>query len=113
KVSYAWWNRDGTSCDTGKYRKDLMKGSGLLASDVELAEQVSGAVPAPFLRIDFLRSATGLVFGEFTPRPGGYDQFNDETDERLGRAFSLAEGRLVADLLRGKRFDEFFITEPS
>lgn len=110
KVRYAWWNRDGSSCETGKYSKERMKGTGLQEGDIDLIERIGQSIPAPFLRIDFLRSETGLVYGEFTSRPGTYDDFDDATDERLGRAFCVAEGRLVADLLDGKRFDDFLLT---
>jgi len=107
EIRYAWWDRKGRRVDTGKYSDKLMTGSGLVPGDVETAERVSYEIPAPFIRIDFLRSANGLVFGEFTPRPGNYHKFNRSTDERLGRSFANAEGRLVADLLNGKRFDTF------
>lgn len=59
------------------------------------------------MRIDFLKSKNGMVFGEFTPRPGGYEQFNDEIDRWLGEYFLKAEGRLVIDLLNGKNFDYY------
>jgi len=107
-TSYAWWTRDGARCDTGKYVQELMEGTGLKAGEVEFVERLSQAIPLPFIRIDFLRSQSGLVFGEFTPRPGGYEQFNDETDERLGLAYAEAERRLLSDLLDGKRFSDIF-----
>jgi hypothetical protein len=61
ETRYAWWDREGRRVDTGKYSDKLMSGSGLVPGDVETAERVSCEIPAPFMRIDFLRSTNGLV----------------------------------------------------
>lgn len=74
---------------------------------MELAKRISLAIPAPFIRIDFLKSFDGLVFGEFTGHPGSYEQFNRKTDRLLGEFFVSAEARIVNDLLNGKTFDAF------
>lgn len=74
----------------------------------ELAEAVSRALPAPFLRIDFLRAADGrLVFCEFTPRPGRFSLIRPEFDRSFGAPFLRAEARLLADLLAGRHFPEW------
>lgn len=112
KTSYAWWTRAGAKCDTGKYPNELMEGTGFQVGEVEFVERLSQAIPVPFMRIDLLRAQSGFVFGEFTPRPGSYDGFNDETDERLGLAYVEAERRLLRDLLNGKRFSDFFRSPP-
>jgi len=48
-----------------------------------------------------------MFFGEFTPKPGKYEQFNDDIDQCLGDYFLEAEARLVEDLLDSKPFDHF------
>jgi len=73
----------------------------------ELAESISKKIPVPFLRIDFNISSRGLIFNEFTPRPGSYKKFTKEWDRKLGIAFMDAEARLARDLLNQVRFDEF------
>src|SRR5699024_12457653 len=67
----------------------------------------SSEIPVPFLRIDFLRGEDGLIFGEFTPKPGNYDEFDERTDQLLGDYFLDAEARLVDDLLNGKQFGAY------
>jgi hypothetical protein len=92
---------------TGKYDEDLFKGQGAIQSELDLASDISLKIPAPFIRIDFLRSDNGLVFGEFTPKPGNYDDFDEKTDKWLGDYFLEAQGRLNNDLLYGKDFSAF------
>lgn len=107
EIRHAWWTRDGKRIGTGKYDATLFAGQGVAEEEIEQVEQLSAAVPAPFLRIDFLKSESGLVFGEFTPKPGNYDEFDMETDAWLGDYFVEAEARLVEDLLNGKTFPEY------
>lgn len=106
-LMYAWWTRDGERLRTGKYDGDLFRGEGVTKEEIDLAETISKEIPAPFIRIDFLRSKNGLVFGEFTPKPGNYDEFLDETDQYLGDLFLEAETRLEEDLWNGKTFTCF------
>lgn len=47
------------------------------------------------------------MFGEFTPKPGNYDEFDKNTDQILGDYFLRAESQLTNDLLAGKVFHEF------
>ncbi len=75
--------------------KVLFNGLGVTEEEVKMAEQISKKIPAPFIRIDFLRGEDGLVFGEFTPKPGNYDEFDDETDRILGDYFLKAETKLI------------------
>lgn len=112
EIRHAWWTRDGKRISTGKYEATLFHGQGVTESEIELVEQLSSEIPAPFLRIDFLRSESGLVFGEFTPKPGNYDEFDEPTDKWLGDHFVEAEGRLMNDLLNGKSFTAYhkFVT---
>ena len=107
ELKYCWWTVNGERVRTGKYNNDLFKGKGCTEEEIELANQISLTIPAPFIRIDFLRSNNGLVFGEFTPKPGNYDEFDEATDKWLGDYFMEAEGRLLQDLLNGKKFSYF------
>jgi len=107
ELMYAWWTATGERVRTGKYDGDLFKGNGVTKAEIELAENISKEVPAPFIRIDFLRSEKELVFGEFTPKPGNYDEFDEATDRWLGDLFLEAQGRLTNDLLNGKDFAQY------
>ena len=64
-------------------------------------------MPVPYMRIDFLRGEYRFAFGEFTPRPGDFEGFNEATDRMLGELYLDAETRLHADLLDGRRFPVF------
>jgi len=105
--SHCWWTADGERIRTGKYEDDLFVGQGVTREEVEMAAALSAKIPAPFIRIDFLRSDNGLVFGEFTSKPGNYDEFNEPIDQQLGDYYIEAQERLVQDLLAGKKFEEF------
>lgn len=104
---HCWWTATGERIRTGKYEEQLFKGAGVTDEEIKLVEQMSQSIPAPFVRIDFLRSETGLVFGEFTAKPGNYDEFDDQTDEWLGDYFIEAEAKLTQDLLVDKNFTEY------
>lgn len=99
ELKYCWWTSDGERVSTGKYENAPFKGAGVTREEVEKAQVISKQIPAPFVRIDFLRSESGLVFGEFTPKPGNYDEFDESTDQWLGDLFLEAEGRLERDLM--------------
>lgn len=107
EIRHTWWTRDGKRISTGKYEATLFAGQGVTETEIEQVERLSSAIPAPFMRIDFLKSESGLVFGEFTPKPGNYDDFDQAIDAWLGDYFVQAEGRLVEDLLNGKTFPEY------
>lgn len=107
EMRHCWWTSDGERLATGKYAHSSFKGKGVAEEEIALAEQISQEIPAPFIRIDFLRSHDGLVFGEFTPKPGNYDDFNDEVDRLLGDYFLEAESRLFEDLFNGKQFHKY------
>lgn len=107
ELRYCWWTTSGQRVSVGKYDESLFKGDGASQAEIELAEKISAEIPAPFIRIDFLRSDSGLVFGEFTPKPGNYDEFDIKTDQWLGDYYLDAQGRLTEDLLNGKEFRYF------
>lgn len=106
-VSYCWWTPNGERISTGKYEQALFKGEGVTKEEIETASFISKALPIPFIRIDFLKTQEELVFGEFTPTPGNYDEFDKKTDQWLGDYYIDAEGRLVEDLIEGKSFPLF------
>lgn len=83
------------------------EGKGFTQEHINLVAEASSKIPAPYIRMDMLNGHDGLVFGEATPRPGGYHLFNNEYDRILGQAYQTAEARLTRDLLHGKKFDEF------
>ncbi|MDX8047095.1 ATP-grasp fold amidoligase family protein [Gracilibacillus sp. S3-1-1] len=106
-LTYCWWTRDGQRISTGRYENELFKGTGVLHEEIELAEKISQQIPAPFIRIDFLKTDKELVFGEFTPKPGNFDEFDAITDSWLGEYYTEAETRLFQDLLDKKSFSYY------
>jgi L-alanine-DL-glutamate epimerase-like enolase superfamily enzyme len=107
-LQVCFWTPDGERVVTGRYEDKLLTdGLGVTAEQITLAATISAEIPVPFMRIDLLRGENGLVFGEFTPRPGHFDELNDEWDRRFGEAWVRAEGRIISDVLDGKRFSEF------
>ncbi|WP_147803691.1 ATP-grasp fold amidoligase family protein [Alkalicoccus halolimnae] len=104
ETAYCWWTPDGERVDTGKYTGSLMEGKGILREELDAAARLGAALPAPFCRFDLLRTTEGLVFGECTPKPGNYDQFNETIDIALGEAFLDAEERLFQDLVNGASY---------
>ncbi|SDO06734.1 ATP-grasp fold amidoligase family protein [Alkalicoccus daliensis] len=107
ELGYCWWTADGKQVETGKYTEHLFTGNGVSAEELEVAEKMSKEIPAPFCRIDFLLTDEGPVFGEFTPKPGNYDHFDEATDTKLGEAFLEAEENLFHDIWQGKKFEKW------
>lgn len=108
QLVYDFRDIDGRFIQCNIYRRTgVFKGPGVLKSEIDLAQQISLEVPAPFLRIDFLRGAKGLCLGEFTVIPFHTGQFPRDVDHRLGVMFQEAQARLTADLLAGKKFEVF------
>src|SRR5690606_15914338 len=108
-----WYDQDSNVVKTGKYDDVLFVGGGNFADVAEIARSTSLEIPAPFVRLDFLASETGIVFGEITPVPGSYYQFNPEWDSKLGNLFVTAAGRVAADVGYGKEFPAFRDMEKS
>lgn len=109
---YCEWDGEGKLISTGKYVGKEFSGKGVSAEQLALAAELSLKIPSPFMRIDFIRSSTaleGMMFCEFTPRPGNYHRFNLETDRRLGDLYLMAEARLEKDMLQGKSFSRLFV----
>lgn len=104
---YCEWLSNGQRADTGRYQSKRFEGDGFTKQQLAMAKKISQQIPAPFMRIDFLRTPSDFAFCEFTPRPGQYNTFNDEFDRYLGQLYLAAEARLFDDLLRGKSFKTF------
>ena len=107
KSEYSFKTPDQLDIVPGDWDYDYFQGDGTTAGQLELASQISGQIPHPFCRIDMLKAEDEMVFGEFTPRPGGYNGFSPEWDRSMGEAWTDAQHRLQEDLLAGKRFDAF------
>lgn len=107
EMRYCWWDSNLNRISVGKYDEQLFVGDGVTKEELQMVENLSEQIPAPFIRIDFLRSENELVFGEFTPKPGNYDEFNKEVDQRLGDDYLNAQVRLEMDLINGKQFEQF------
>jgi len=103
---YCFWNTNGEMVETGKYYTDKQfTGNGVSTSEIEKAAMISREIPAPFIRIDFLRGKDDIYFCEFAPSPGNYHKFNKTYDRYLGQLYVEAEARLLNDLLNGKNFN--------
>lgn len=108
EVKHCIWSRDGRHLqDTGQYEEENWRGDGVTEEQIKYAEAVSLKIPTPFMRIDMLKGDGEMVLGEFTPRPGQWDRFNQTYDFKLGKEFMQARKRLLDDLLQGKDFHEF------
>ena len=104
---YAWWTPEGKTAPVTKFADELFAGGGFTAEQAALVQSVSAKMPLPYMRIDFMRRDERLYFGEFTPRQGDFEKYDDDTDRMMGRHYLEAEMRLHRDLLAGKRFPEF------
>lgn len=102
----AYWTPEGKRITTGK-RDGLVDPYGVTQRQYALAEKISAAIPAPFMRIDMLRTGDDAVLGEFTPRPGQFEEFDDATDRWLAEEWVRSERQLLDDALAGKRFRDF------
>ncbi|MFX0539148.1 ATP-grasp fold amidoligase family protein [Ornithinimicrobium sp. Y1847] len=65
---------------------------------VAIAEQLSRAMPLPFIRVDLYDLPESIVFGELTLMPGGGQRYTAKHDEFLGRKFEHAATRLAQAL---------------
>ncbi len=107
EIRHCWWTSSMERVSVDKYNESLYDGTGVSEGDIKMVEKLSLSIPAPFIRIDFLQSENKLIFGEFTPKPGNYDEFSKEIDQLLGDFFLEAEANLMEDLRRGKKFPLF------
>lgn len=102
-----WYNKEGEVISVGKYDNLRFEGTGQFEKARDIAVKLSLAIPAPFVRIDFLLKGEDVYFGEITPAPSGFDELDHATDSRLGAMFVKASTRLSYDLIYGKSFSVF------
>ena len=108
ELQYNWYGANGDRVTTGLDEGLEFEGDGITPQEIEAVAKITLEIPAPFIRVDFLRSEDGhLIFGEFTPRPGEFHKFNSMTDSSLGREYNAAVARLNDDILTGKSFTTF------
>ncbi|MDV6011072.1 ATP-grasp fold amidoligase family protein [Haloechinothrix sp. LS1_15] len=107
KQAVRFWTADGDEPDVGIDEEPLPEARGATQEQLAWIAAISREIPVPFMRIDMLRGEDGLVFGEFTPRPGGFEQLNSTWDRIFAEGWIRAEGRIVEDVLAGKDFSAF------
>lgn len=105
-----FYGPDNGPIDTGREEDLEFTPIGVTSQQLELVSRISTEIPHPFMRIDMLNGEDGLVFGEFTPRPGNFDQFSPEWDRRMGEEWARAESRILRDLLQGKSFEPYLMS---
>ena len=104
---YCWFDRNGKQVTTGKYSDREYQG-GMINSDyINRIEDISKKIPIPFIRLDFLETENEFIFGEFTPKPGNFEEFSEEWDMYLGELWQLALRNVQHDLLKDGNFTEF------
>lgn len=108
ETRYCFYNENLKPIRTGMYENEQLEPGHIPEIYKEIAVKISQEIPSPMIRIDLLKTRNGPVFGEFTPRPGNYEQFNPEIDRMLGEMFVEAEAKIFVDLLNDKKFDFFF-----
>lgn len=67
---------------------------------IKIAEMIATSFAQPVCRIDLYNLPGRIVFGEYTPNPGGHYAADKDQDERLGTIWLEAETRYNAMLIR-------------
>lgn len=98
------WSPNGQEIDSGRPIK-RMKGRGFTPELVADGVRMSLALPAPFLRVDFLFWQGQHYFNEVSPQPGSAAELPN-LDRALGDLYLAAEARLLDDLFQSKPFAE-------
>lgn len=109
RPEFCYYSPDGRILNIGDESRRF-HGDGLPIGLLAQAESITREIPLPFVRVDFLCSQTHTYVGELTPLPGGVyaGRLTDELDRELGDRYLDSQARLVADVLRGKKFDSYF-----
>ncbi|EKO3753668.1 ATP-grasp fold amidoligase family protein [Vibrio metschnikovii] len=94
---YCEWLPDGSCVQTGP--GNYFIGNGFTDQELDIAKLISKSIPAPFMRIDFLKSNNAFHFGEFTPRPGQFCVMYKSFDRYLGECYLRAQSRLFNQLV--------------
>jgi hypothetical protein len=99
-----WYTRDWLLTDVKARRPNAgparapVNAPQLLAT----AEGAAARLCYPFIRMDLYATNRGIVFGEFTPGPGGLNFFKPEVYERLGRLWYEAEALVLERIRTGE-----------
>ncbi len=104
EIALCEWSPDGREIDSGR-PINRMKGRGFTPELVSDGVRMSLALPAPFLRVDFLFWQGQHYFNEVSPQPGSAAE-QPNFDRALGDLYLAAEARLLDDLFEGKPFPE-------
>ena len=99
------WSPHGHEINTGR-PINRMKGHGFTQEVIADAVRMSLALPAPFMRVDFLVWQGKHYFNEVAPQPGTVSELV-HFDRALGDLYLAAEARLLDDLFNAKPFAEF------
>lgn len=105
--AHCFYNSRSEVVITGRYKSTLFDGEGFSLFEKKCAETISQEIPSPFVRVDLLSNGDKFRVGEITAHPGGFDEFNQEWDFKLGKEFLAARSRLFEDLLAGKTFERY------
>lgn len=68
---------------------------------VDVAKRLSLGIPSAYTRVDLYDLDGRIVFGEFTPRPGGHQYFGPAHDAHLGHLWERAHARVLNDVIDG------------
>lgn len=109
--AYWWWTPEGELIDIGKTMPEHMKPVGFTPDMLKTARELSLKIPAPYMRLDFLRGDDEIYFDEFCTMSGGenaivLEQHFPKWDRVFGNCYLKAEMRIMNDLLEGKQFNE-------
>jgi len=94
------WNDVGRAAHGPAWRDPSIRPPKHAEEMLQLASRISACVPTPHLRVDLYEDATGPVFGEITPQPGGPVAYRRDVDVRLGAMWEEAQGRLMVRAAR-------------
>ena len=104
------WSPDGRLIDLGFENQPGSRPYGVTKEMMRIAKELSLKIPAPYMRLDFLRGENAMYFDEFCSMGGKgvavIEQNSPKWNKLLGKYYLQAEMRLMNDLLSGKRFDE-------
>ncbi len=105
-IQYKLYDKDlNVVTNTGKYIGKINKELPIakhIHQMMEDAKKLSSMIPRAYMRVDLFSTDQGVVFGEFTPFPGGFSMFWKAWDKYLGQLWLDAEARLELDMRSGK-----------
>jgi hypothetical protein len=99
---FKWFDEQWTEIESGlaEHTRDAsIEPPHDVAAYTSIALRVSGIMPLPFVRVDFLETDRGDVVGELTPFPGWAHRLTPELDARLGARYEATEKAMLAEAL--------------